>query len=85
MCDENIVFGNDLFSSFHNRILKRGVVIPLIFPKVPQSSLGILRVPQLPPPLEPPPLKNPTIPDRQKTQCLFVRFVYLGRGSGNLQ
>ena len=37
-----------------NRILKGpGVVIPLIFPKVPQSSLiGILRVPQEhPPPL----------------------------------
>ena len=33
-------------------------MIPLIFPKVPQSSLGILRVPQLPPPLESP-LKNP--------------------------
>ena len=29
-------------------------MIPLIFPKVPQSSLVILRVPQLPP------LKNPT-------------------------
>ena len=36
-----------------------GVVIPLIFPKVPQSSrAGILRVPQLPPPLGPPPLRN---------------------------
>ena len=34
--------------------------LPLIFPKVPQSSLGILRVPQLPPPLEHPPLKNST-------------------------
>ena len=30
-----------------------GVVIPLIFPEVPQSSLGILKVPQLPPPLGP--------------------------------
>ena len=39
-----------------NRILKGpGVVIPLIFPKVPESFLGILRVPQLPPPLEHPP------------------------------
>ena len=28
----------------------------LIFPNVPQSSLGILRVPQLPPPLNTPPL-----------------------------
>ena len=28
-----------------------------MFPKVPQSSLGILRVPQLPPPLEHPPLR----------------------------
>ena len=36
----------------------RGVVIPLIFPKVPQSALGILRVPQLHPPFEhPPPLR----------------------------
>ena len=32
-----------------------------MFPKVPQSSLGILRVPQLPPPLEHLPLKNPGI------------------------
>ena len=32
-----------------------------MFPKVPQSSLGILRVPQLPPPLGHPPLKNPII------------------------
>ena len=31
----------------------------LIFPKVPQSSLGILRIPQLPPPWTPP-LRNPT-------------------------
>ena len=33
------------------------------FPKVPESSLGILRVPQLPPPPlnTAPPLKNPTI------------------------
>ena len=31
-----------------------------MFPKVPQSSLGILRVPQLPPPLNTPPLRNPT-------------------------
>ena len=36
----------------------RGVVIPLIFPKVSQSSLGILRIPQLPPPLEHFSLKN---------------------------
>ena len=28
-----------------------------MLPKVPQSSLGILRVPQLPPPLEHPPLR----------------------------
>ena len=31
-----------------------------MLPKAPQSSLGILRVPQLPPPLEHRPLKNPT-------------------------
>ena len=35
-------------------------MIPLVFPKVPQSALGILRVPQLHPPLEKSPLKNPT-------------------------
>ena len=50
---------------FHIHYLKGfcpgGVVIPLIFPKVPQSSLGILRVPQLPPPLGHPPIKNPII------------------------
>ena len=34
----------------------KGRGFPKIFPKVPQSSLGILRVPQLPPPL-----RNPTI------------------------
>ena len=34
------------------------VVIPLLFPKVPQSSPGILRVPQLPPP---PPLGHPPL------------------------
>ena len=45
----------------NDRILEGpGMVIPLIFPKVPQSCLGILRVPQLPPPLGHPPLKNPT-------------------------
>ena len=37
-----------------NRILKGKMVIPLIFPKVPQSFLGMLRVPQSPPPLEHP-------------------------------
>ena len=36
----------------------RGVVIPLIFPKVLQSFLGILRVPQLPPPFEHLPLRT---------------------------
>ena len=38
--------------------------VSLMFPKVPQSSLGILRVLQLPPPLEHPPLKNPIIDGR---------------------
>ena len=33
-------------------------MIPLIFPKVPQSSIRILRVPQLPPPLKHPPLRT---------------------------
>ena len=45
----------------HYRVVKGGGVPrgggSLIFPKVPQSSLGILKVPQVPPPLEhPPPL-----------------------------
>ena len=60
-----VILGEDKPAKFQNlkpksnRILKGGVVIPLIFPKVPQSSLGIVRVPQLPPSLEHPPLKNP--------------------------
>ena len=37
-----------------------------MFPKFPQSSLGIPRVPQLPPPLEHPPLKNLTTIRRTK-------------------
>ena len=41
-----------------NRFPKGGVVIPLIFPNVPQSSLGILRVPQLPLPWTPTPLRT---------------------------
>ena len=56
-------------ATFLNRILKGGVVIPLIFPKVPQSSLGILRVPQLPPPLGHHPPKNPII--FPELFCLF--------------
>ena len=50
---------------FFNRILRGRWWFPesfLMFPKVPQSSLGIFRVPQLPPPLEHPgTLKNPRI------------------------
>ena len=41
------------------RVVKGGGSKGRGFPKVPQSSLGILRVPQLPP-LEHPPLRNPT-------------------------
>ena len=57
-----------------------------MFPKVPQSSLGILRVPQLPPPLEHPPLKNPityygnfevTPPCHQRNKA-FINDVFLG-------
>ena len=57
-----------------------------MFPKVPQSSLGILRVPQLPPPLEHPPLKNPvtyygnfevTPPCHQRNKA-FINGVFLG-------
>ena len=44
-------------------------MILLIFPKVPQFSLGILRVRQIPPPLEHPLLKNPT------TNCLLMFIV----------
>ena len=53
----------------------------LVFPKVPQSSLlGILRVPQLPPPLEhPPPLKNPTNLD---TQTKVVNGLFQGNFAG---
>ena len=39
-----------------NRIFKGGVVIPLVFPKVPQSSLGIPKgSPVTPSPWTPPP------------------------------
>ncbi len=49
--------------------------VSLIFPKVPQSSLGILRVPQLPRPLGHPPLKNP-IKIQWKTNCeLFSHCI----------
>ena len=41
-----------------NRILKGGWWFPLSSLKVPQSSLGILRVPQLPPPLDIPPWRT---------------------------
>ena len=46
--------------SWYNRILFRGITTysSLMFLKVPQSSLGILRVPRLPPPLENPPLRT---------------------------
>ena len=49
-----------------------------MFPKVPQSPLRILRVPQLHPPLEhPPSLKNPTM-DVQKVefQVAFSQFGF---------
>ena len=41
----------DIITS-HNRILKGGWWFPSSSLRLPQSSLGILRVPQLPPPLE---------------------------------
>ena len=66
-----------------DRILKGGVVIPLIIPqcslKFPQSSLGILRVPQLPPPLEHPPLKNPTIKNPVLRPYLSWGYLTWGR------
>ena len=42
-------------------------------PNVPQSSLGFLRVPQFPPPLEHPPLGNPT------SKWGFTDILRLGR------
>ena len=49
---------SDVHPKFY-RVVKGGGGVPrgggsLMFPKVPQSSLGILRVPQLPPPWTPP-------------------------------
>ena len=46
-----------------------------MFCKVPQSSLGILRVPQLPPPLEHPPLKNPTLKTPTNFDGAFFTFI----------
>ena len=40
-------------------------MIPLIFPNVPQSSLGILKVPQLTPLLGHPSIKNPINSDKK--------------------
>ena len=52
--------GPAILGWFLYRVVKGGGVPrgggSLMFPKVPQSSLGILRVPQLPPPLNTPPL-----------------------------
>ena len=45
-------------------------MIPLIFPKVPQSSLGTIRVPQLPPPLKNPITSAPW--KILKTICAFT-------------
>ena len=52
-------------------------MIPLIFqfPKVPQSSLGILRVPQLPPPLGHP-LKNLMITWQKKTRMIKITHFF---------
>ena len=46
-----------------------------MFPKVPQSSLGIVRAPQLPPPLGHPPLKNLVI-CLKKTKTKFGAYHY---------
>ena len=54
-------------------------MIPLIFPKVPQSFLGILRVPQSPPPLEPPPLRTlQYIPDDSNSIFRHKDFLKIG-------
>ena len=51
-----------------------------MFPKVPQASLGILRVPQLPPPLgPPPPFNNPIICSCQKINGTFHEFQEIGK------
>ena len=54
---------HDRYNWVNYRVVKGGGPrggVSLIFPKIPQSSLGILRVPQLPPPLgHPGTLKNP--------------------------
>ena len=68
---EHIPGFGDLHSSL-NRILKGGVVIPLIFPKIPQSLLAILRVPQLFPPLGHPLLKNPIISLHRRNQRFWT-------------
>ena len=54
-----------------------GVLIPLIFPKVPQSSLGILRVLQLPPPLGHPGTTHPlrTLTDLRNDKDLGVSVI----------
>ena len=63
---------NDVLQGF----LRGGlVVIPRIFPKVPQSFLGILRVPQLPPPLEHHPLEQPYERWRRKKRCSQMTFL----------
>ena len=61
---------NDVLQGF----LRGGlVVIPRIFPKVPQSFLGILRVPQLPPPLEHHPLEQPY--ERWRKKKMFTNDI----------
>ena len=52
-------------------------MIPLIFPKVPQSSLGILRVLQLPPPLGHPGTTHPlrTLTDLRNDKDLGVSVI----------
>ena len=52
------------------------LIFPIIFPTVPQSSLGILRVPQLPPPLGHPPVKNPVKMVR-RWSCVFFQLRIL--------
>ena len=60
-----------------------GLLIPrgggsLMFPKVPQSSLGILTVPQLPPP----PLEHPPLGTLQYRLCTLGFFFGGGGGTG---
>ena len=77
-----ILFGVEISPSpINHRILKGRDVIPLIFPKVPQSFLGILKVPQEHPlPLNTPFRQN-TTSARTWSRCFSTwRFLDVSAG-----